>query len=123
VTGTHKIAAVDHDSDRRAFIDTIPAIVGRKLADGVIDFVNQRWLDYVGLSLAEELQDPTRTVHPEDLPRITKKWLADMAAGEPSEDEMRLRRADGEYRWFLVRTAPLRDEHGTLVKALRRNCP
>jgi signal transduction histidine kinase len=45
-----------------------------------------------------------------------KKWLADMAAGEPSEDEMRLRRADGEYRWFLVRTAPLRDEQGNIVK-------
>jgi PAS domain S-box-containing protein len=39
-----------------------------------------------------------------------------MAAGEPSEDEMRLRRADGEYRWFLVRTAPLRDDRGNLVK-------
>ena len=47
---------------------------------------------------------------------LLEKWLANMAAGEPSEDEMRLRRADGEYRWFLVRTAPLRDEQGNLVK-------
>jgi len=39
-----------------------------------------------------------------------------MAAGESSEDEMRMRRADGQYRWFLVRTAPLRDEQGNLVK-------
>ncbi len=45
-----------------------------------------------------------------------EKWLADMAAREPSEDEIRLRRTDGEYRWFLVRTAPLRDEQGNLVK-------
>jgi two-component system, NarL family, sensor kinase len=45
-----------------------------------------------------------------------EKWLPDMAAGEPSEDEMRLRRADGEYRWFLVRTAPLRDEQGSIAK-------
>jgi signal transduction histidine kinase len=45
-----------------------------------------------------------------------EKWLADMAAGEPYEDEMRLRRADGEYRWFLVRTAPLHDEQGRLVE-------
>jgi transcriptional regulator with GAF, ATPase, and Fis domain len=45
-----------------------------------------------------------------------EKWLATMAAGEPSEDEMRLRRADGEYRWFLVRTAPLRDDQEKLVK-------
>jgi PAS domain S-box-containing protein len=45
-----------------------------------------------------------------------EKWLADLAAGEASEDELRLRRADGEYRWFLVRTAPLRDEQGKVVK-------
>ena len=45
-----------------------------------------------------------------------EKWLADMTAGEPSEDEMRLQGADGEYRWFLVRTVPLRDEKGNVVK-------
>jgi PAS domain S-box-containing protein len=45
-----------------------------------------------------------------------EKWRADMAAGKPTEDEIRLRRADGEYRWFLVRTAPLHDELGNLVK-------
>ena len=62
--------------------------------DGTVDFVNQRWLDYTGLSLEEEVEEPTRAVHPEDLPRVMEKWLANMAAGEPSEDEMRLRRAD-----------------------------
>jgi len=66
--------------------------------------------------LEEEIENPTRPVHPEDLPRVTEKWLADMAAGEPSEDEIRLRRADGEYRWFLVRTVPLHDEQGNVVK-------
>jgi len=73
-------------------------------------------MDYTGLSLQEEIEDPTRPVHPEDLPRVMKKWIADLAAGQPSEDEIRLRRADGEYRWFLVRTAPLRDERGNVVK-------
>jgi len=84
--------------------------------DGAVDFVNQRWLDYTGLTLEGEIEDPTGPVHPEDLPRVMKKWLVDVAAGEPSEDEMRLRRADGEYRWFLVRTAPLRDGQGNVVK-------
>jgi PAS domain S-box-containing protein len=55
-------------------------------------------------------------MHPEEIPRVTEKWLASMAAGEVFEDEMRLRRADGEYRWFLVRTAPLRDEQGNVAK-------
>jgi len=84
--------------------------------DGAVDFVNQRWLEYTGLSLEEELKEPTRAVHPEDLSSVMERWLADMAAGRPFECELRLRRADGEYRWFLVRTAPLRDRQENIVK-------
>jgi PAS domain S-box-containing protein len=114
---TSDIEDLKRAEDRvRLIINTIPTMAWTVRPDGVVDFVNQRWLDYAGLSLAEEIEDPTHTVHPEDLPRVMKKWLKDMAAGEPSEDEMRLRRADGEYRWFLIRTAPLRDEQGNLVK-------
>ena len=100
----------------RLIINTIPTMAWTVRPDGVVDFVNQRWLDFAGLSLAEEIEDPNRAVHPEDLPRIMKKWLVNKAAGEPFEEEMRLRRADREYRWFLVRTAPLRDEQGNLVR-------
>ena len=72
----------------------------------------------VGWTIRAErgIEDPNRIVHPEDLPGVMEKWLVNKAAGKASEDEMRLRRADGEYRWFLVRTAPLRDEQGNLVK-------
>ena len=100
----------------RLIMDAIPTMAWTVQPDGVVDFVNRRWLEYAGISLEEELRDPTRTVHPEDLPRAMEKWLADMAVGKPFESEMRLRRADGEYRWFLVRTAPLRDGHGNVVK-------
>jgi len=100
----------------RLVINTIPTMVWTLQPGGAVDFVNQRWMDYTGLSLEEEVENPTSPVHPEDLPRVLEKWLADLAAGEASEDEMRLRRADGEYRWFLVRTAPLRDEQGNVVK-------
>jgi PAS domain S-box-containing protein len=114
---TNDVEDLKRAEDRvRLIINTIPTMAWTVRPDGVVDFVNQRWLDYAGLSLPEEIEDPTRTVHPEDLPRVMKKWLTDMAAGEPSEDEMRLRRADGEYRWCLVRTAPLRDDQGNLVK-------
>src|SRR6267378_274345 len=85
----------------RLIIDTIPTMAWTIRPDGAIDFINQRWLDYTGLSLEEEIEKPTRVMHPEELPRIMEKWRADIAAGEPFEDEMRLRRADGEYRWFL----------------------
>src|SRR6266478_2835081 len=114
---TSDIEDLKRAEDRiRLIINTIPTMVWTLRPDGAIDFVNQRWTDYTGLSLEEEIEDPTGPVHPEDLPRVMQKWLVDMAAGEPSEDEMCLRRADGEYRWFLVRTAPLRDGQGNVVK-------
>jgi PAS domain S-box-containing protein len=106
--------ALRRSEDRnRLIIDTIPTMAWTIQPDGIVDFANQRWLDYTGV---EEMGDPLRIIHPEDLPRVMEKWQASMAAGEKSEDEMRLRRADGEYRWFLVRTAPLHDEQGNLVK-------
>jgi PAS domain S-box-containing protein len=100
----------------RLVINTIPVMAWSTRPDGIVDFLNQRWLEYAGLSFEEYVQDPTGPVHPEDVPRIMEKWLAVMATGEPYEEEMRLRRADGQYRWFLVRTEPLRDEHGNLAK-------
>src|SRR6267143_4668344 len=100
----------------RLIIDTLPTMVWTLQPDGTVDFVNQRWMNYTGLTLKDEIDEPTRPIHPEDLPRVMEKWLADFASGEASEDEIRLRRSDGEYRWFLVRTAPLRDEQGNVVK-------
>jgi PAS domain S-box-containing protein len=100
----------------RMVIDTIPAMAWSILPDGAVDFLNQRWLDYAGLSLEQSIKEPTSAMHPDDIPRALDKWLVDMPAGQPYEDEMRLRRADGEYRWFLVRTVPLRDKQGNIVK-------
>ena len=97
-------------------IDTIPTMAWSVLPDGTVDFLNQRWMDYAGLSLEEYVKDPMQVLHPEDIPRVMEKWLIDMPAGLPYEDEMRLRRADGAYRWFLIRTVPLRDQQGNIVK-------
>jgi len=100
----------------RLVINTIPTMAWSLRPDGVLDFINQRWLDYTGLSFEEAIAEPTRTMHPEDLSKAMERWRINMAAGEPYEAEMRLRRADGEYRWFLVRTVPLLDEQGRIVK-------
>lgn len=100
----------------RLLIDTIPTLAWSIRPDGAVDFVNRPWLDYTGLSLDAVVTEPGQVIHPEDRIRVMTAWQADMAAERPFEAEMRLRRADGEYRWFLVRTAPLRDEHGGIVK-------
>jgi PAS domain S-box-containing protein len=109
--------ALRKSEDRlRLVIDTIPAMAWSVLPDGTVDFLNQRWLDYAGVSMEQYVEAPTSVIHPDDTPRALEKWRAAMAAGEPYEDEMRLRRADGQYRWFLIRTVPLRDEQGSIVK-------
>jgi len=100
----------------RMVIDTIPTMAWSVLPDGTVDFLNKRWMDYAGLSLEEYVKDPMQVLHPQDIPRVMEKWLIDMPAGLPYEDEMRLRRADGEYRWFLIRTVPLRDQQRNIVK-------
>src|SRR5262249_2418927 len=97
----------------RLIIDTIPGLVWSALPDGSAEFLNQRWLEYTGLSLKEGLDWGGRVaVHPEDLSRFTDEWRAALADGKPLETEARLRRADGEYRWVLVHAVPLRDGTG-----------
>jgi PAS domain S-box-containing protein len=93
-------------------IDTIPALVARYRHDGSPEYVNQPWRTYTGRS-----QDSSRrAVHPDDLPKLDAAWRAHVATGEPFDIEHRLRRADGEYRWFFFRRVPLRDENGQVIR-------
>jgi PAS domain S-box-containing protein len=101
----------------RLAIDTIPGLVWSALPDGSAEFLNQRWLEYTGLSLKDGLDWGGKVaVHPEDLVRFMEDWKAALTEGKPWETEARLRRADGEYRWLLIRAVPLRDETGKIVK-------
>src|SRR5260370_15261308 len=97
----------------RLIIDTIPTIVWRKLPDGSADFLNRKFLEYTGLFLEDGLGwGWMNAFHPDD--RLKEEWPAALAAGKPFEKEARLRRADGKYRWFLIRAVPLRDEQGSI---------
>ena len=101
----------------KLIIDTIPALAWSARPDGSADFFNQHYLDFIGLS-AEEASGWgwTAAVHPEDVNGLAVTWQRIMASEAPGEAEARLRRHDGEYRWFLFRTNPLRDETGAIVK-------
>src|SRR5207245_6143904 len=79
--------------------------------------ISQRWLECTGLSVQDALGwDWASVVHPEDLARFVAEWRAALAAGEPMESEARLRRAGGDYRWWLIRNVTLRDELGNAIK-------
>jgi PAS domain S-box-containing protein len=118
----------------RLVVDTTPAMLNSCRPDGYLDYVNKGWLDYFGFSLETALDradvmkmsPPSKAdmygsewqpvIHPEDLPGFTDHWKATLASGKPGEQEGRVRRFDGVYRWHLFRAVPLHDETGTLVK-------
>jgi PAS domain S-box-containing protein len=102
--------------DLRLVVDTIPAMAWSVLPDGKVDFVNHYWREYTGLSLQEALAQPNGVVHPDDLASVMDSWRHSMDRGEPYEAEMRLRGADGQYRWFLVRTDPMWSPEGEILK-------
>src|SRR5262249_8759060 len=100
----------------RLIIDTIPVVAWCALADGSGEFWNKRWHEYTGLPLEKARGWGWRAaIHPEDLDRIQKQWRENVASGDGGEVEGRLRRFDGEFRWFLFRYEPLRDEAGNIV--------
>src|ERR1700720_3535614 len=100
----------------RLTIDTIPTFAWCNRPDGSNEFLNQRWLDYTGLSIEAARDWGWKVaIHPEDLSRLLDVWHKLLVSGEPGELEARLRRFDGVYRWFLFRAEPLFDETGNIV--------
>jgi PAS domain S-box-containing protein len=100
----------------RLVIDTIPTLVWRAGPGGIPDFLNQPALDYTGISLDRAATGWPRAFHPDDKKGMLVKWAAIRESGMPGGLEARLRRFDGEYRWFLFQAEPLRDRSGNIVK-------
>jgi PAS domain S-box-containing protein len=102
----------------RVLAESLPQLVWIRDAGGQYTYCNQRLLDYVGRP-AEWLQEQTfEAVHPEDLDTTLQKWKVCLETGVPYENEYRLRRHDGVYRWFLVRGIPMRSEAGHVERWL-----
>jgi PAS domain S-box-containing protein len=105
------------EKELRDVIEAIPVISFAAKPDGACAWVNQRWVEYTGLSLEETTGPQWRSViHSDDIDRHAAKWSRSTATGEPFEIESRYRSASGEYRWFLARAVPLRDDRGEILK-------
>ncbi|MDQ0323898.1 PAS domain S-box-containing protein [Pararhizobium capsulatum DSM 1112] len=110
-TAQENIAA--SENRLQLIIDTIPGMVWSALADGGGDFANRHFRTYLGLSMDEARNwGWASAVHPDDLPELTEAWRVMAERVEAGEVEARLRRFDGEYRWFLCRGNPLVDAAG-----------
>ena len=120
VTAT-KQAEERHEGDQRQIrriIDAIPQHIVVLGPEGETLYANQVVLDYTGLTL-EEIQGEAfrvRVFHPDDVERLRDERREALARGIPFENEQRARRHDGQYRWFLIRYNPLRDEQGHLLR-------
>jgi len=105
------------EGEHGTIIDNIPVLAWYCQPDGAAEFLNRRWLEYTGFTLKEALGSGwTAAVHPVDRERLLGAWNAVIGSGEPGEESARLRRFDGEYRWFLFRVVPVRDESGAIVR-------
>ena len=102
----------DSEQHLRLLVETIPALVSRTTAEGTPDYVNRRIVDYTGQELE---QTGWHVFHPDDRNSHWQKFRHALESGEPWEDTFRLRRADGEYRWFHERSEPLLDRSGRVV--------
>lgn len=101
----------------RMLADTVPQLVWVARGDGALEYFNQRWYEFTGLT-PEQSQGTgwVRVLHPEDAPRVLSAWEAARTQGVAYEVECRYRRADGVYRWMLARARPQRDEHQAVVQ-------
>ena len=119
VTAIMRAQEALRESERssRSAIDGIAGLVSVLAPNGEVETANRQFLEYFGRSLEEVNNWETNdTVHPEDIPRVVELFKGAMASGVPFQHELRLRRFDGEYRWFDNRGVPIRDDSGRIAR-------
>ena len=100
----------------RSFIDRVPALAWSAPPDGSLDFFNQRFRDYTGLSSNQLYGSEWKSaVHRDDIQQL-ETWWQGLRQSQAGTTEVRLRRFDGEYRWFQITASPVYDEHANLVR-------
>jgi PAS domain S-box-containing protein len=105
------------EAELRSIIDAIPQLIVALGVDGTFLYANRAILEYTGLTEEEVRSENFRAVfHPEDTERLRAERDAAISRGVAFEYERRVRRRDGQHRWFLVHYNPLRDEAGSVIR-------
>jgi PAS domain S-box-containing protein len=112
---THQLS--ESEKRFRLLADTIPQLAWITLADGKCEYVNKQWTDYTGQSQEQAAGDGwTAIVYSDDVERTVEVWNDAVTRGSSYEIEYRFLGKDGNYRWFLGRATPLRDEDGQIIR-------
>jgi PAS domain S-box-containing protein len=106
----------------RFMAESMPQKIFTAGASGEVDYFNQQWMEFTGLSF-EQIRDWgwTQFIHPDDVAENVRRWQHSINTGELFELEHRFRRADGRYRWHLSRAHPMRDSHGKVLMWIGSN--
>jgi len=105
----------DSEARYRQLVEVMPQIAWTTDPAGRLEMVNKRWSEYTGMAASARAPLATEeSVHPDDRPGLAAHWEASLASGHPLETQCRIRRADGVFRWHLVRAVPLREADGAI---------
>src|SRR5437016_2350208 len=106
------------EQEVRAIVDAIPHPISVYSPDGAVLYVNRAFRELSGFTVDDVMASDylARLYHPDDIDRVRDERAQAMPRGVPFDTEQRARLKDGEYRWYLVRHYPLRDEQGQLTR-------
>ena len=118
VTAIMRAQEALRESERsaRSAFDGIAGLVSILAPNGEVEAANRQFLEYFGSLEWVKNWETNDAVHPEDLPRVAELFKRAIASGVPFQHELRLRRFDGEYRWFENRGVPIRDDTGRIAR-------
>src|SRR6478672_1837669 len=106
-----------HEQRWRDLTEALPQLVWSAMPDGSCDYFSAQWTEHTGVPEADLLGWRwLETLHPDDREPTRKFWLESVAEDHPYDIEYRVRRHDGEYRWFKTRGVPVRDSNGAIIK-------
>lgn len=108
-----------HESELRfkQIGEALPQLVWTCRPDGYCDYLSSQWVEYTGRPEAEQLglEWLDKVIHPDDKKRTLEHWIGAVEGRHPYDIEYRIRRRDGQYRWFKTRGTPFRDANGKIT--------
>lgn len=100
----------------KTMMEVIPQLIWTTTTDGNCDYLSPQWIEYTGIPLEKQLgSNWTLAIHPDDKERVYAEWVGATKGLHPYDVEYRIRRHDGEYRWFKTRGVPMRDSRGKIT--------